>query len=80
MGPRIRGPRTLRSRGPRIRAHCRRRRSRTGSLEFESLRPLVGSNSSSLSTGDVGPQEFFWASNPASVRWARMRLTRDPTH
>jgi hypothetical protein len=44
MGLRIRGPRTLRSRRPRIRAHCRRRRSRTGSLEFESLRPggLVG--------------------------------------
>jgi hypothetical protein len=50
MGPLIREPRTLRSRRSRIRALCRQRRSRTGSLEFES---------SVFNLGDVGPEEFL---------------------
>jgi hypothetical protein len=63
MGPRIREPRTLRSRRPRIRALCRQRRSRTGSLEFESL-GLGGLGglefeSSVFNLGDVGPEEFL---------------------
>jgi hypothetical protein len=63
MGPRIREPRTLGSRRSRIRALSRRRRSRTVSLEFESLGPggLGGLEfeSSVFNLGDVGPEEFL---------------------
>jgi hypothetical protein len=63
MGPRIREPRTLGSRRSRIRALSRRRRSRTVSLEFESLGPggLGGLEfeSSVFNLEDVGLEEFL---------------------